>query len=259
MSKGIVYAGLWERGKLLMQYLFEENENLKQIARSLFERIDLTYDHRKSFSAHQGFTFQYIVEDEHAFLCAAVDGFPQRVCFAFLERFKNEFFDKYVGSSHIGSFKDFTKEEMTFFNSNPESDKLRALKGQVDDVTETMKKNMSKVLERGDRLEELETRSEGLSEAAVVFHSNAKKLKCELCKNNAKLMIAIAITTVVLVGVIVIVLIVIFSGDSNPITITQAPSTSTSVPTTTVATTTATTTASTTLAATVVRAMNGLI
>src|SRR3989338_3743077 len=194
MSGGMVYAGLWERGKVLMQY---------------------------------------IVEDEHAFLCAAVDGFPQRVCFSFLERFKNEFFDKYVGSSHIGSFKDFAKEEINFFNSNPEADKLRSLKGQVDDVTNTMKQNMTRVLDRGGRLEELETRSESLNEAAMVFHENAKRLKCELCKNNAKLMIIIAISTVVLIGVIVLVLILLFgTGDSD--------STSTTAATTVTATTTLT-------------------
>lgn len=235
-KNGLVYAALWERGKILMQYMVEENDTLSQIARSLFERIDLSYDHRKSFAAHQGYTFQYIVEDEHSFLCAAVDGFPQRICFAFLDRFKTEFFDKYLGSSHISSsFRDWTKNEIQVFNSNPDADKLRGLKNQVGEVTDTMKNNMQRVLERGDRLEDLDGRALALNDTALHFHDETKRLKCELCKNNAKLVIIISIVSVVLVGVLILVIALFFglnggSGDGD------------TKSTTTLATTTTTTT-----------------
>jgi len=231
MANGIVYAGLWERGKILMQFMNEDNENLKQIARSLFERIDLTYDHRKSFAAHQGYTFQYIVEDEHSFLCAAVDGFPQRICFSFLDRFKTEFFDKYLGSNQISSsFRDWTKNEIQIFNSNPDADKLRGLKSQVGEVTDTMKNNMHKVLERGDRLEDLEGRSLALNDTAIQFRDESKRLKCELCKNNAKLVIIMSIVGVVLLGVLILIIALFFGLNSS--------SSSTETTTTTTTTTT---------------------
>jgi Regulated-SNARE-like domain len=86
--------------------------DLSELARSLFGKIDCGYDHRKSFSSYQGHTFHYIVEDEVCFLAATVEGFPLRIVFAYLDRAKEEFFNKYAGTSKWKQYKMFLSEEM---------------------------------------------------------------------------------------------------------------------------------------------------
>eukprot|EP00010_Vexillifera_abyssalis_P007513 CAMPEP_0201548408 /NCGR_PEP_ID=MMETSP0173_2-20130828/4942_1 /ASSEMBLY_ACC=CAM_ASM_000268 /TAXON_ID=218659 /ORGANISM="Vexillifera sp., Strain DIVA3 564/2" /LENGTH=214 /DNA_ID=CAMNT_0047957781 /DNA_START=48 /DNA_END=692 /DNA_ORIENTATION=+ len=209
-GQNICYLGVWEQDTILTQYLAIPYENIKQIANALFNKIDTSYDHRKSFSAHHGYTFQYLVEDEVAFLTAATDGFPQRICFAFLERVKNEFFEKYAGTARWRNYRDFVKKEMEFFNSNPDADKIRGLRTKVQEVTDVMKDNIERVLERGERLEDLEQRSEALQDSAVEFHSRAKQLRCELCKKNWKLTIIIIITVIIIIAILIGILILLF-------------------------------------------------
>ena len=45
-------------------------------------------------------------------------------------------------------------------STNPEADKLRGLKKKVSDVTDIMKGNIEKVMDRGERLEELEDQTD---------------------------------------------------------------------------------------------------
>jgi vesicle-associated membrane protein 7 len=204
---GLVYCGVFEDGTVLTQCeRGGGNGRVTDIAKVLLEKIDTSYDHRKSFSAHQGYTFQYLVEDEVAFLSAATDGFAQRICFAFLERVKNEFFENYVGTTRWRHFRTFLADEMEFFSTNPDADKIRGLRQKVNEVTDIMKGNIEKVLERGEKLEDLEARSEALQESAMVFHQSAKRLRCELCKKNAKLMIIIGITVVSIIIIIALIL-----------------------------------------------------
>ena len=52
------------------------------------------------------------MDDELAFICSAKEGFPQRICYAFLERIKAEYFASYHGKNKDPEFKTFLMEEM---------------------------------------------------------------------------------------------------------------------------------------------------
>jgi Synaptobrevin len=65
-----------------------------------------------------------------------------------------------------------------------------------------MRENIEVVLERGDRLEDLEAKSAQLQDNALIFHKSAKKLKCKLCKQNARMTIICVIVAIVAIGVI---------------------------------------------------------
>lgn len=65
---------------------------------------------------------------------------------------------------------------------------ISKVKEQVGEVMDTMRTNMNKVLERGDRLDDLNERSEELSNTANVFQSRAKGVRrtmwirtCRVC------------------------------------------------------------------------------
>uniref|UniRef100_A0A3Q3FDF8 Vesicle-associated membrane protein 4 n=1 Tax=Labrus bergylta TaxID=56723 RepID=A0A3Q3FDF8_9LABR len=56
------------------------------------------------------------------------------------------------------------------------NDKLKHVQSQVDEVIDVMQENISKVIERGERLDDLQDKSESLSDNASAFSSRAKQL-----------------------------------------------------------------------------------
>ncbi|KAK3732490.1 hypothetical protein RRG08_030690 [Elysia crispata] len=93
--------------------------------------------------------------------------------------------------------------------------KLNQLQGQVDDVVDIMKNNVNKVIERGDRLEDLQDKSESLSSHSDMFRSRAKSLHRNMWWNNCRMRIIIGLIIGIVVAIIVAALAVHFSGGSS--------------------------------------------
>uniref|UniRef100_G1MYD0 V-SNARE coiled-coil homology domain-containing protein n=1 Tax=Meleagris gallopavo TaxID=9103 RepID=G1MYD0_MELGA len=72
----------------------------------------------------------------------------------------------------------------------PRNDKIRHVQNQVDEVIDVMQENITKVIERGERLDDLQDKSESLSDNATAFSNRAKQLRrqmwwrgCKVSKN----------------------------------------------------------------------------
>jgi synaptobrevin homolog YKT6 len=64
---------------------------------------------------------------------------------------------------------------------NPyETDKLLKIHKAIDDVKDIMQKNIEEILNRGENLETLLTKSDDLSVAAIKFHEKTKSKCCVL-------------------------------------------------------------------------------
>ena len=87
--------------------------------------------------------------------------------------------------------------------------RVSALQGQVQEVTEIMTKNVESVIEREGKLEDLNERAELLAENAEQFKSNAKAIKKKTMWENMKMKIIIAVVAIVL---IIIILLIAFGG-----------------------------------------------
>ena len=87
--------------------------------------------------------------------------------------------------------------------------RVSALQGQVQEVTEIMTKNVESVIEREGKLEDLNERAELLAENAEQFKSNAKAIKKKTMWENMKMKIIIAVVAILL---IVIILLIAFSN-----------------------------------------------
>lgn len=70
---------------------------------------------------------------------------------------------------------------------------------------DTMTINIDKVLERGDRLDTLSSKSQTLVEQSNKFQDKAKELKRVLCMRNAKLAIMVSSAVIVLIFVILMI------------------------------------------------------
>ncbi|XP_017875434.1 vesicle-associated membrane protein 2 isoform X1 [Ceratina calcarata] len=90
--------------------------------------------------------------------------------------------------------------------------RLQATQAQVDEVVDIMKTNVEKVLERDQKLSELDDRADALQQGASQFEQQAGKLKRKFWLQNLKMMIIMGV-----IGLIVLAIIVAkFMPDSAP-------------------------------------------
>ncbi|XP_020562818.1 vesicle-associated membrane protein 2-like isoform X1 [Oryzias latipes] len=80
--------------------------------------------------------------------------------------------------------------------------RLQQTQAQVDEVVDIMRVNVDKVLERDQKLSELDDRADALQAGASQFESSAAKLKNKYWWKNCKMMIIMGVIGVIFVGII---------------------------------------------------------
>ncbi|XP_009581752.1 PREDICTED: vesicle-associated membrane protein 4, partial [Fulmarus glacialis] len=86
----------------------------------------------------------------------------------------------------------------------PRNDKIRHVQNQVDEVIDVMQENITKVIERGERLDDLQDKSESLSDNATAFSNRAKQLRRQMWWRGCKMKAIMALVAVILLLVIII-------------------------------------------------------
>ncbi|XP_075616387.1 vesicle-associated membrane protein 4 isoform X2 [Balearica regulorum gibbericeps] len=86
----------------------------------------------------------------------------------------------------------------------PRNDKIRHVQNQVDEVIDVMQENITKVIERGERLDDLQDKSESLSDNATAFSNRAKQLRRQMWWRGCKMKAIIALVAVILLLVIIV-------------------------------------------------------
>lgn len=81
--------------------------------------------------------------------------------------------------------------------------KLQQTQAQVDEVVGIMKVNVEKVLERDQKLSELDNRADALQQGAAQFEQQAGKLKRKYWWKNLKMMIIIGIIAAIILIIII--------------------------------------------------------
>uniref|UniRef100_A0A8D8GKL2 Synaptobrevin n=1 Tax=Culex pipiens TaxID=7175 RepID=A0A8D8GKL2_CULPI len=92
------------------------------------------------------------------------------------------------------------------------NNKLKQTQAQVDEVVGIMRVNVEKVLERDQKLSELDSRADALQHGASQFEQRAGQLKRKQWWANMKMMIIMGIIGVVLLIIIILWLV---PSDSN--------------------------------------------
>jgi t-SNARE complex subunit (syntaxin) len=82
------------------------------------------------------------------------------------------------------------------------SKRLQHTQAQVDEVVDIMRTNVEKVLERDQKLSELDDRADALQQGASQFEQQAGKLKRKFWWKNCKMW-------AIIIGVIIVIIIVI--------------------------------------------------
>ncbi|XP_076864198.1 vesicle associated membrane protein 1a isoform X2 [Brachyhypopomus gauderio] len=80
--------------------------------------------------------------------------------------------------------------------------RLQQTQAQVDEVVDIMRVNVDKVLERDQKLSELDDRADALQAGASQFESSAAKLKNKYWWKNCKMMIIMGVIGVIMMGIV---------------------------------------------------------
>ncbi|XP_012265350.2 vesicle-associated membrane protein 4-like isoform X2 [Athalia rosae] len=96
-------------------------------------------------------------------------------------------------------------EEMLFnrpstsHNEPYRDDKMDSVRIQIKEVTDVMRENVQKVMERGDKMEDLEVASERLTMAGMDFHNSARKAHRRAWVQNMKARIIVGVIVLIIV------------------------------------------------------------
>nr|XP_054770519.1 vesicle-associated membrane protein 4-like [Lytechinus pictus] len=113
----------------------------------------------------------------------------------------------------LGEYHDDEEEEEDFFynrspmpkpgRNNQSNSKIQKVQGQVDEVVGVMRGNMERVIDRGEKLEDLEEKTEDLMYSASIFKVSAKGLRTHFWWQQCRMRILLLV-------VVVIILLIIF-------------------------------------------------
>ncbi|XP_039583951.1 vesicle-associated membrane protein 2-like isoform X1 [Passer montanus] len=82
--------------------------------------------------------------------------------------------------------------------------RLQQTQAQVDEVVDIMRMNVDKVLERDQKLSELDNRADALQAGASQFETSAAKLKRKYWWKNCKMMIILGVVCAIILIIIII-------------------------------------------------------
>lgn len=92
--------------------------------------------------------------------------------------------------------------------STSRSNNLDRLQSDVSEVTHLLKENVEKVVQRGDKIDDLQTRSEELQIGATHFNRRANQVRRKMCWQNCKMTLIIAFVVFIIIAVIITIIIV---------------------------------------------------
>jgi len=182
--------------------------NFIQVSRLILDKIAHTTSGKMSY-AYDRHYFHYYATDGLIFLCMSDEQFPRRIAFAFLEDIKNRFLavykTTYKTALSFGMNEEFSrvlKRQMEYYSYDPSVDKIATVQKKVDETKKVMVENIERVLDRGEKIELLVSRTEHLQDQSYKFSQASKDLRWAFCFTNIKLWIALIIVVIILIWLI---------------------------------------------------------
>jgi len=206
----IIYS-LIARGTTVLVDYTETTGNFQQITGSILQKIPL-HDDTKCTYVSGSYHFHVVVDDGLIFLCMADEDFGKRQPYAFLEeikrRFVNSSLKQRARTAHAYEFRrDFGQvlaSQMAKYSdsSYDETDQISKVRREVNEVKDVMTQNIEKVLERGEKIDVLVEKAEGLDHSSQVFHTHATRLRRKMWWQNKKMCLLLLFVLAIIIAAI---------------------------------------------------------
>eukprot|EP00930_Biecheleria_cincta_P082257 TRINITY_DN72019_c0_g1_i1.p1 TRINITY_DN72019_c0_g1~~TRINITY_DN72019_c0_g1_i1.p1 ORF type:complete len:218 (-),score=34.69 TRINITY_DN72019_c0_g1_i1:48-701(-) len=174
------------------------SDDLSEVSRKVLPKIPRTGAIRSYVYA--GHTFNYLLEKDHIFLCVAASAAGSETVFDFLGEFRRNFealSRRLNGPSREAELTKMLRDLIARYNSENGGNKMRQMEQDLEDVTDLMRDNLSKVMERGERIESLIDKTAALKSESVSFRANAKRYNDELWWRDQRGRMMLGIVTLV--------------------------------------------------------------
>ncbi|XP_041128908.1 vesicle-associated membrane protein 8-like [Polyodon spathula] len=93
---------------------------------------------------------------------------------------------------------------MADYSAKPSSGKLDAVQEQVNDVKNILSDNLNKVLERGERLDDLIDKTDDLQATAETFQKTSTKIARKMWWKNKKMLVVIVVVVIIIIIIIIL-------------------------------------------------------
>ncbi|XP_045827368.1 vesicle-associated membrane protein 711-like [Trifolium pratense] len=204
---GILFA-LVARGTVVLAEFTGTTTNATAIARQILEKIPGNNDTHVSYSQDR-YIFHVKRTDGLTVLCMADDTAGRRIPFAFLEEIHQKFVRTYgravLNAQAYGMNDEFSRvlsQQMEYFSTDPNADRINRLKGEMSQVRNVMIENIDKVLDRGDRLELLVDKTTDMQGNTFRFRKQTRRFRSAVWWRNVKLTVALIVILLVIAYVV---------------------------------------------------------
>mmetsp|Transcript_11759 Transcript_11759/g.30108 ORF Transcript_11759/g.30108 Transcript_11759/m.30108 type:complete len:223 (-) Transcript_11759:113-781(-) len=201
-GSGIQYA-LLARGTVVLAESSVVSGNANLVAHKILERLPPD-DQRVSYSQDRHL-FHILISGGLTYLCMADEGMGRRLPFGFLEDVRQRFTAAHSATSstaiayeHNSDFGGQLAERMDFWSHNPSADAIGRCKTDINEVKGIMVQNIEKVLDRGEKIELLVTRTDALQEESFAFRREARVVRRTFWWKNVRMGVLIGLLVLLL-------------------------------------------------------------
>jgi vesicle-associated membrane protein 7 len=188
--------------------------NFEEVMVNILPNIPLSQDARTSYTGSNGMTFHVMIESGLIYLCATESDDGKRQPYGFLNEIKHQFMSGSL--AHRAQFaiegelnRDFQPvlvSQMERFSEPGGGDQISSLQSQVEEVKGVMTQNIERVLERGQRLEDLMDKTTDLEANAQTFKKTSHRVQRKMWWKNTRWTIIMILVSILVVAIIIIII-----------------------------------------------------
>jgi len=177
-GKGVILAKVIDEGSFGFFERKSAAEFLGFSSQMLTERTDRCA--RQSVKQDEYMVHCHVRADSLAGVVCTDSEYPQRVAHSLISKFLEDFAEKIPSSKWATDDADTIhfpqlSAYLAKFQNPAEADSLTKLQSELDETKIIMHDNIEKILDRGEKLDDLVAKSEGLSYQSKAFYTTARK------------------------------------------------------------------------------------
>ncbi|KAI8011533.1 Vesicle-associated membrane protein 724 [Camellia lanceoleosa] len=197
------------RGTVVLAEYTELIGNFPAIATRCLDRLPAS--NKKFTYNYERHNFDFLAEDGYAYCIVAKESVGNQISVAFLERLKADFKKRYGGGkadtadakSLNKEFGPVMKEHMQYIIDHAEEiNRQFKVQDQVSQLKNIMQENITKVIERGENLNDLSDKAHDLRDSAEGFKKVSDQIKRKMWYQNMKTKLIVVVILLVLALII---------------------------------------------------------
>lgn len=208
----ILYSCL-SRGSVILVDKSLGREDFQSVAKEILQDVS-SYRNKKTSIPRDNYNYHTVVDSGFVYICVGDEDAGRRMPYNFLDELKQNFVasSSLVMRSESAAPFEFNREfrqvlaDLMEKHNSGKGDNVTALQNQVHEVTGIMKQNVEKVLERGEKLDDLVDKTDDLQASSNTFKVTSRKISRKMFWRNRKMMIIIAVVSLVVITIIVLII-----------------------------------------------------